>query len=102
LGAVTALAYYYLGRKGYEAVTERFPQIKREQWERIGSLYGRYGSILLVLSSIPMVGVVFTTAAGAFGMQILVVFLWVLVGRLARNLVLLVLLDQALGIFLSA
>jgi membrane protein YqaA with SNARE-associated domain len=101
LGAVATLAYYYLGKKGYEAVLERFPRIQREQWDRIGSLYRRYGSLLLVLSSVPMVGILFTTAAGAVGIQVVVFFFWVLIGRLARNLVLLLLLDQVLGLFMG-
>lgn len=101
LGAVATLAYYYLGKKGYEAVLKRFPQIKREQWDRVHSLYERYGSILLVLSSIPIFGILFTTAAGALGIRVVVFFLWVLLGRLARNLGMVLLLDQAVELFLG-
>lgn len=98
VGTLATLAYYYLGKEGYEAVLKRFPEIGQEQWERVRSLYDRYGAILLFLSSIPMVGVLLTTVAGAIGIRVIVFFIWVLMGRLARNTVLLLLVDQAVGI----
>ncbi len=101
LGTLATLAYYYLGRQGYEAVLERFPQIQREQWDRVHSLYDRHGSALLFLSSVPVIGILFTTAAGAFGIQILTFVLWVLVGRLTRNVLVFVLFDQALRFLLD-
>jgi membrane protein YqaA with SNARE-associated domain len=97
VGTVATLAYYYLGKEGYEAVLKRIPELKQEQWARVGSLYDRYGAILLFLSSIPVVGVLLTTVAGAVGIRVIVFFLWVLAGRLARNVVLLLLFNQALG-----
>jgi membrane protein YqaA with SNARE-associated domain len=101
LGTAATLAYYYLGKEGYEAVLKRFPQIERGQWDRVQSLYDRYGAILLFLSSIPMIGVLLTTAAGALGIRIVVFFSWVLLGRLARNVAVLLLLDQAAGLLLG-
>lgn len=101
VGTLATLAYYYLGKQGYEAVLERFPQVKREQWDRVHSLYDRHGSVLLFLSSVPVIGILFTTAAGAFGIQILAFVLWVLVGRMTRNVLVVVLFDQALGFLLA-
>ena len=101
LGTVATLAYYYLGREGYEAVLKRFPRIQLEQWDRVRTLYGRYGSMLLLLSSIPVIGMLLTTVAGAVGIRVAVFFLWVLMGRLARNAVLLVLLDQGAKLLLA-
>lgn len=101
LGAVAALTYYYLGKEGYEAVLKRFPEIKQEQWERVISLYDRHGAVLLFFSSIPLIGLLFTTAAGAVGLRVVVVFLWVLIGRLARNVLLFLLFDQALGFLIQ-
>ncbi len=34
LGLVVRLAAYRLGKEGMEAVSDRFPQIKAEQWDR--------------------------------------------------------------------
>jgi membrane protein YqaA with SNARE-associated domain len=98
VGTLATLAYYYLGKEGYDAVLKRFPEIGQGQWERVYSLYERHGAILLFLSSIPMVGVLLTTVAGAIGIRVLVFFIWVLMGRLVRNSVLLLLVDQAVGI----
>jgi membrane protein YqaA with SNARE-associated domain len=98
VGTVATLAYYYLGKQGYEAVLKRFPELKRERWEQVRSLYDRYGATLLFLSSIPMIGILLSTVAGAVGIRVTAFFLWVLIGRLARNAVLLLLIDQAVGL----
>lgn len=98
VGTIATLAYYYLGKEGYEAVLQRFPDIKQQQWERVHFLYDRYGAVLLFLSSIPMVGMLLTTVAGALGIRVVVFLLWVLIGRLARNVVVLLLIDQAAGL----
>ena len=100
VGTVATLAYYYLGKEGYEAVLKRFPEIKQERWDRVASLYDRYGAVLLFLSSIPMVGMLLTTVAGAVGIRVAVFFLWVLIGRLTRNVVLLFLFNQTLGLLI--
>jgi membrane protein YqaA with SNARE-associated domain len=101
LGTVTTLAYYYLGRQGARAVRERVPQITEERWDRAEYLYEAHGSKLLFLSALPVVGVLLQSAAGAVGIGLAVYFVWVLIGRLVRNWVLLLLFNQALGLFVG-
>ena len=95
------LAYYYLGKRGARAVQERVPQITEERWDRAEHLYREYGSKLLFLSALPVVGVILQSAAGALGVGLSVYVAWVLIGRLARNWVLFLLFDQALGLFVG-
>ncbi len=97
LGTVAALSFYYLGKRGTKAVLERFPQLKEERWEEVQHLYQEHGTGLLLLSSIPMVGGLLITAAGAFGVGVFTFFLWVLVSRVARNWLVVLLFDQTLG-----
>lgn len=101
LGTVTTLAYYYLGKRGARAVQERVPQITEERWDRAEHLYKEHGSKLLFLSALPVVGVLLQSAAGAVGIGLAVYFVWVLTGRLVRNWALLLLFNQALGLFVG-
>ena len=101
LGTVTTLVYYYLGKEGASAVQERVPQITEERWDRAEHLYEEHGSKLLFLSALPLVGVLLQSAAGAVGVGLAVYFVWVWIGRLVRNWVLLLLFDQALGLFVG-
>ena len=99
LGAGTALIPYYLGKRGIEAVLERFPRLKRERLEWVQALYQEHGSGLLFFSFIPMLGLLLTAGAGVVGVRISTFVLWVLMGRALRNSILLVLLAQGLRIF---
>jgi membrane protein YqaA with SNARE-associated domain len=101
VGAVAALSFYYLGKRGTEAVLARFPQIREERWEEVQALYREHGTGLLLLSSIPMVGGLLIAAAGAFGVGVFTFLLWVLVSRVARNWLIVLLFDQTLGILLG-
>lgn len=101
LGTVTTLAYYYLGKQGAKAVQDRVPQITEERWDRAQHLYQEYGSKLLFLSALPVVGAVLESAAGALGVGLTAYVVWVLIGRLVRNWVLFLLFDQALGLFVG-
>ena len=98
LGTAVTLTYYMLGSKGTEAVLLRFPQIGPERWERTKALHERHGSALLFFSFIPVLGMLLATAAGAVGIGMLTYVVWVFLGRMTRNW-LLVLLGQALCLF---
>jgi membrane protein YqaA with SNARE-associated domain len=91
LGVLGNLALYQLGQSGTQAVFERFPGLDGERWERIGAYYHRYGAKILILSAIPGLGTLLTTGAGAFDIQRRAFMLWVFLGKLLRNWVLLLL-----------
>lgn len=101
LGTVTTLVYYYLGRQGVGTVRKRVPQITEERWDRAEHLYEEHGSKLLFLSALPGIGILLQSAAGALGIGLLIYLVWVLIGRLVRNLALLLLFDRALGLFVG-
>ena len=99
LGTAVTLAYYKLGSKGTETVLLRFPQIGPERWERIQAHYERRGSALLFFSFIPVLGMMLETAAGAVGIRMLPYVVWVLLGRMTRNWLLVLLVGGALHLF---
>jgi membrane protein YqaA with SNARE-associated domain len=101
LGTVIALTYYYLGKRGFEVVLDRFPQLGKEQWNRVEHLYTEHGSSLVFLASAPVIGVLFATVAGAVGVRVLTYFVLVLLGRVLRNWIIVLFLDQTLTILLG-
>ena len=89
LGAVGNLTLYKVGEEGMEAVVSRFPQINPARFHRAGELFETRGSWILLLSSLPGLGLLLSTAAGAFGIRMLVFVLWVVVAKMVRNWLLL-------------
>lgn len=96
LGVVGNLALYKVGQQGVDAVRSRFPRITPEQWDRARELYGERGSWILLLSGVPVLGIILTTAAGAFGVGLAAFILWVMIGKLVRNWAFVVLVVELL------
>lgn len=74
LGLLGNAGLYQLGKQGLEAVVTRFPRIKPERWNRAGELLRARGAWVLLLTFMPGLGLLLSTAAGAFGIR-LVAFL---------------------------
>jgi membrane protein YqaA with SNARE-associated domain len=91
LGGVGNLALYQVGRQGVDAIRQRFPRIKDEQWLRVKGLYERYGAWILLLSGIPVLGSMLTTAAGAFDVPRPAFLLLVTISKILRNWLLVIL-----------
>lgn len=85
LGVVGNLALYRIGKGGVDAIRERFPQVKQEQWLRVKRLFDERGSLALLLSGVPLLGSLLTTAAGAFDVGLLQFILFVFVAKFVRN-----------------
>ena len=92
MGSIGNLALYQVGKQGVDAIRKRFPRIKPEQWQRVKRLYDNYGGWVLLLSGIPVLGSLLTTAAGAFGVPRPAFFLLVMIGKMLRNWLLAILL----------
>jgi membrane protein YqaA with SNARE-associated domain len=85
LGVFGNLALYGVGKRGYDAVRERFPRVKPERWERVAKLFDDHGALALLLSGVPVMGSLLTTAAGAFGVRVPVFVLFVFIAKFVRN-----------------
>ena len=90
LGVVGNLTLYKLGKEGQEAVASRFPRINPARFDRAGELFEKRGSWILLLSWLPGLGLVLSTAAGAFGVKLHEFVLWVMVAKMVRNWLLLI------------
>lgn len=90
LGMVGNLALYQIGKRGVDAIRERFPRIKPEQWQRVETLYDEYGAWVLLLSGVPLLGSLLTTGAGAFKVPLYSFVVLVFVAKFVRNWLLIV------------
>lgn len=90
LGVIGNLTLYKLGKEGHEAVASRFPRIAPARFRRAGELFETRGSWILLLSSVPGLGLLLSTAAGAFGVETHEFLLWVMVSKIVRNWLLLI------------
>lgn len=92
LGSLRDLALYQVGKQGVDAIRKRFPRIKPEQWQRVEQWHDQYGRRVLLLSGVPVLGLLLTTAAGSFGLPRPAFLLLVTIGRMLRNWLLAILL----------
>ena len=90
LGIVGNLTLYKIGKEGQEAVASRFPRIDPARWKRAVELFETRGSWILLLSCLPGLGLLLSTAAGAFGVKLHEFLMWALVAKMARNWLLLI------------
>jgi membrane protein YqaA with SNARE-associated domain len=99
LGSIGNLALYEVGRQGVGAIRKRFPRIKDEHWQRVKGLYDNFGGWVLLLSGIPVLGSLLTTAAGAFGVPRPAFLILVTIGKMWRNWLLVILLAGTYNYF---
>ena len=92
LGSVGNLALYQVGKQGVDAIRKRFPRIKDEHWRRVKRLYDKFGGWVLLLSGVPVLGSLLTTAAGAFDVPRPAFLVLVTIGKMWRNWLLVILL----------
>ena len=83
LGAFTT---YWLGWRAASAAQER--GVAPERARRAADALRRHGHPLLFLSWVPVLGDALVAAAGASGMAVVPMVLWVVAGKAARYLVL--------------
>jgi membrane protein YqaA with SNARE-associated domain len=90
LGLLGNLGLYQLGKQGLEAVVTRFPRIKPDRWNHAGELLEARGSWILLATCLPGLGLLLSTAAGAFGISLVAFLLWIMVAKMVRNWLLLI------------
>jgi len=87
-GAAGGLVPYYVGQRGTEAVLEHYPSLKGQRWDRLETLFRRWGVPTLILSGIPALGTALMVVAGAMGIKRWGFLLWTFLGKVLRNWVL--------------
>lgn len=84
-GTVTKLVNYYVGKRGTDFLLARYPQFSQDRWRQIEGWYQQWGGKLLILSAVPLIGMLLTLAAGAYRVRLYSFLFWVALGRFVRN-----------------
>lgn len=99
VGSAGNLAEYYLGRGGADALTSYTSTITPERWRQIEGLYQKFGAPLLLVSAVPGLGLPLTTGAGAAGVGRTEFLVWVFIGKLIRNWLLVLFVYLGISLF---
>ena len=99
IGLPVALGKYYVGAKGLPTVQEHFSQVTDERWDTVQGWYRRHGSPLLLASGIPVLGILISTGAGAFGIPRGRFLVLAFFGKLLRNWVFALIAVVLFGLF---
>lgn len=85
IGSMGNLAEYQVGKRGADEVYSRYPNITPEKVESIDEMYQRWGSGLLVLIAIPMLGALLSVSAGILNIRLYSFIVWVVLAKFVRN-----------------
>ncbi len=81
LGGLTT---YYVGYLGRWEWIEKYMHVSRERLERQSAVIQRYGSLIALMSWLPVVGDVITVALGFYRVNFYTSSIFMLIGRAAR------------------
>ncbi len=84
LGGVTT---YYIGHLGRWEWIEKYLRVSREKLERQGAIINKYGSLIALMSWLPVVGDVITVALGFYRVNFITSSIYMFIGRAARFIV---------------
>ena len=87
-GACGGLITYTVGKKGMPAVQSKFHQVDPAKLEHVGEWYDRWGSRLLLISMVPVLGTMIRLGAGIYGIRLVAFLIWSLIALMLRNWVL--------------
>ena len=84
LTLISATAKYRIGKGGLPVVKERFPQVDDAKWDRVGGYFDRFGSVVVLLSLVPVLAWVIPPAAGAYGVRFVPFLFFAFIAKLIR------------------
>ena len=96
IGSMGNLAEYQVGRRGADEVYSRYPKITPESVESIDELYQRWGSALLLLVAVPMLGTLLSVSAGVLNIGLYSFVVWVVFAKFVRNVLIVLVLGEIL------
>ena len=96
IGSMGNLAEYQVGRRGADEVYSRYPKITPESVESIDELYQRWGSALLLLVAVPMLGTLLSVSAGVLNIRLYSFVVWVVLAKFVRNVLIVLVLGEIL------
>jgi membrane protein DedA with SNARE-associated domain len=101
IGIIEKTAIFYAGERKGDAILEDLPGLTLRRKEQTKKLSERWGSKIMILASIPLVGSAVTAVSGIGHARRATFFLLVVISYLIRNWLIIILSGQVLSIFSS-
>jgi membrane protein YqaA with SNARE-associated domain len=89
---ILSVAKYRLGQSGMDALTERYPKVSRERWQRLFRYFDRWGAPFVGLSFVPLMTWIIPPGAGAYGIRFRPFLFWAFIAKVVRYWLLVLLL----------
>ena len=91
IGLFNKLVYYEAGERGGKTALNKVHGYTPERADKIHKLYDRWGSPLLLLASVPVIGSVVTVLGGVGRVALPVFIIMVVISNLVRNWLIIIL-----------
>jgi membrane protein DedA with SNARE-associated domain len=98
-GVINKLVYYEAGEHGGKTALNKIHGYTPERAEKFHNLYDRWGSPLLLLASVPVIGSVVTVLGGVGRVAMPVFIVMVVISNLVRNWLIIILSGGVVGLF---
>ena len=92
-----SIVNYFMGKGGGTLLFSRYFKVDPQTLTKSQKLYQRWGAPVLLFCGLPFVGDPLTIVAGFFSLNLFVFTIWVVTGKLARNLIVLGVVDALLS-----
>ena len=84
-GVADKLVYYYAGQRGGQDALNKIHGFTPERAQKLHNLYDRWGTLLLLLASVPVIGSAMTVLGGVGGVSRNLFIVLVSISNLVRN-----------------
>jgi membrane protein YqaA with SNARE-associated domain len=99
IGVFNKLVYYEAGERGGDAALNKVHGYTPERANKFNNLNDRWGSILLLLASIPVIGSLVTVLGGVSRVTMPVFIIMAVISDLVRNWLIIFLSGEVAGLF---
>ncbi len=98
-GVADRLVFHQAGKRGGKAALDKVHGYTPERADDLHSLYERWGSLLLLLTAVPVIGSAMTVLAGISGVAIPLFIVLAVISYLVRNWLIVILSSGVVGLF---
>jgi membrane protein DedA with SNARE-associated domain len=98
-GVVDRLVFYLAGKRGGKDALDKVHGYSPERVDELHSLYKRWGSLLFLITSVPVIGSSLTVLCGMKGFSLSIFIILAVISYLVRNWLIVLLSSGVVGLF---
>jgi membrane protein DedA with SNARE-associated domain len=98
-GVADRLVFYYAGKRGGKAALDKVHGYTPERADQLHSLYERWGSFLLLITSVPVIGSSMTVLGGISDVAIPLFIVMAVISYMVRNWIIVFLSSGVVHLF---